>query len=101
MSNINISTREHLSILGKKVRDRVTGMEGIATSVCFDLYGCVQTIINPGTDKDGKVRDQLWFDINRLLVLDNTPVMAPPAFDAKLRPDGPIGPAEKPSFNKN
>jgi hypothetical protein len=40
---------QHLTILGKPVRDRVTKMSGIATSVCFDLYGCIQVCVNPFT----------------------------------------------------
>jgi hypothetical protein len=64
-----------LALLGFPVRDRVTGATGVVTSVGFDLYGCVQCIVNPGTDKDGKMLDSLWFDINRLEVTDDRPRM--------------------------
>ncbi|KSN10864.1 hypothetical protein CAZ19_09220 [Pseudomonas aeruginosa] len=50
----------------------------MVTSVCFDLYGCIQVVLNPGIRDDGKIGEQLWFDINRLIVAENKPrVMAP------------------------
>lgn len=73
--------KNYLAILGYKVRDAVTGQEGIATTVGFDLYGCVQVIVNPGNDKDGKPKDMQWFDHKRLTILDKTPVMAQPTFE--------------------
>jgi hypothetical protein len=64
-----------LALLGFPVRDRVTGATGVVTSVGFDLYGCVQCIVNPGLSNDGKMLDSLWFDINRLEVTDDRPRM--------------------------
>jgi len=52
------NVQDHLSLLGKEVEDVVTGMSGIVASVSFDLYGCIQAIINPGLDKDGKRKAQ-------------------------------------------
>ncbi|HCF1829040.1 hypothetical protein KUU78_06790 [Pseudomonas aeruginosa] len=73
-----MNVQKHLSILGYRARDRVTGFEGVVTSVCFDLYGCIQVVLNPGIRDDGKIGEQLWFDINRLIVAENKPrVMAP------------------------
>lgn len=92
--------KKHLEMLGLKVRDRVSGMEGIVTSVGFDLYGCVQVILNPGIDKDGKLADQVWLDIARLEVLDKTPVMKLPNFISGSQARGEKGPAEKPQANK-
>lgn len=85
---------KHLSILGKPVRDRVIKIEGIATSVSFDLYGCVQVVVNRGVDKEGKLIEPMWFDIARLEILSEVPVMDPPEFA------GDRGPAEKPPGNK-
>lgn len=84
---------ESLKLLGLGVKDKITHMEGIVTSITFDLYGCVQALVNPGVDKDGELRDQLWFDINRLLVLSNIPVMKAPKFA-----DIDKGPTEKPAY---
>ena len=49
-----INLHKHLDLLGMQVRDQVTGYSGVVTSVCFDLYGCIQAVVHPGTDKDGK-----------------------------------------------
>lgn len=91
-----IEVQKHLSILGKRVRDRVTTYEGVATSVSFDLYGCIQVVVNPGLDKDRKPLDNHWFDINRLEILDKKPVMTPPDFIEGPVARGDKGPAEKP-----
>lgn len=92
--------QKHLSILGHKVKDQVTQFEGVAASVCFDLYGCIQVALNPGMGKDGKLQDCVWFDINRLVVLSKKPVMEVPNFDYGPVADGAKGPAEKPKFMK-
>jgi hypothetical protein len=82
----------YLSILGKKVRDRVTGREGIATSVSFDLYGCVQVTVDSGFSEKNE-RMATWFDHNRLTVVDETPVMEQPVYAEQ--PPHRHGPAEK------
>lgn len=92
--------KKHLELLGLRVKDRVTGMEGVVATVGFDLYGCVQAIVNPGMDKDGKLRDSLWFDVIRLEVMDRTPVMKVPNFEVGPQANGDKGPAEKPFTNK-
>lgn len=92
--------RKHLDMLGLRVEDKITGMTGIVTSVGFDLYGCVQLIVHPGIDKDGKLKDPLWFDVGRIKVLDRNPVMERPNFDFGIEAEGRKGPAEKPSSNK-
>lgn len=75
------TVEEYLEILGFKIRDRVTGMTGVATSVSFDLYGCVQIILNPGVDKDGKTKDLQWLDFNRVEKIPmKKRVMDPPIF---------------------
>lgn len=100
-TTMTINIKQHLDLLGHKVRDRVTALEGVVASVTFDLYGCVQAVINPGMDKDGKLRDQHYIDVGRLEVLSAQPVMSPPEF---LLP-GPVaagerGPAERPAITK-
>lgn len=78
---------EYLKLLGLKVKDRVTGLEGVVTSICFDLYGCVQALVHPGLDKEGKARDLCWYDCNRLEVLDAEPVMPQPRFETVPGPE--------------
>ena len=92
--------QQHLQILGKRIRDRVTGIEGVASSVSFDLYGCIQVVLNPGLDKDGKPRDLMWFDISRLVPLSEDRVMQPPNFEFGAVAQGYHGAAEKPPMNK-
>lgn len=57
---------ETIALLGCRAKDKVTGFAGVITSVCFDLYGCIQVILTPPVDnKGGKIEGQ-WFDVNRL-----------------------------------
>lgn len=88
---------ESLALLGRRGRDKVTGFQGIATSVSFDLYGCVQIALSPPMDKEGKVPDGRWFDTNRL-DMSSKKIMAAPNFDAKGQTPKTYdnGPAEKP-----
>lgn len=53
-------------VMGHRAKDRITGVEGVITTVTFDLYGCIQVLLHPGLDKDGKSREQVWLDVNRL-----------------------------------
>ena len=48
--------------LGNKVKDKVSGLTGIATSRVEYLNGCVQYCIKPPVDKDGKLIEGEYFD---------------------------------------
>lgn len=87
---------KHMSILGKSVKDRVTGKTGVATSIAFDLYGCIQVILTPKADKENKTGDGHWYDIRRLEITDNVPVMAIPDFDLGYISEGKKGGQELP-----
>lgn len=41
------TVEETLAVLGLPVRDKVTGFDGVITSVSFDLYGCIQVVKTP------------------------------------------------------
>lgn len=97
MTNI----KKHMALLGHRVEDKVTGCKGVVASISFDLYGCVQAIVNPGMFKDGKLKDSLWFDVSRLTVLSKSPVMEVPNYDYGPQAEGKQGAAEKPSFSKH
>ena len=91
--------QKHIGLLGLRMRDKVSGMEGFVTSISFDLYGCVQAVLTPpGVDKDGNVNRGSWFDISRLSLLSDPRVMPVPAFDgaSETVAAGAKGPAEKP-----
>jgi hypothetical protein len=72
----------YLDILGKRVRDLITDYKGVATSVSFDLYGCVQVFVNPGLDEDNNIRQGHWFDYKRLKTdaLKTDPLIKQPEF---------------------
>ncbi len=83
--------KKKIEILGKHVKDKVTGFKGVATSISFDLYGCIQLVITPYADKENKNGDGNWYDIGRIKILDHKRVLDIPDFGVKVK-----GPAEKP-----
>jgi hypothetical protein len=88
-----------LDMLGHRATDRVTGFTGVISSMCFDLYGCIQVLLTPKAKDDAdKIEQGPWFDVNRLQLLDEAPVMDRPAFRApELKPTAyQHGAAEKP-----
>jgi len=99
---MSISINAHLGLLGKHVHDRVTGFQGVVTSLTFDLYGCIQSLVHPGVQSDGKLGEQQWFDVSRLRVNDPTPVMDRPRYEwtPEAVAAGEKGPADKPAYNK-
>ena len=50
--------QKHLELLGHRVEDRVTGFKEVVSTVGFDLYGCVQVVVNPGQGVNGKIMDR-------------------------------------------
>jgi hypothetical protein len=87
---------KHIELLGMKVEDKVTGFSGVVASVSFDLYGCIQALVNPGLDKDGKFKEQAWFNVRRLIIKGEAPVMERPEFVYGPVAKGEKGAAEKP-----
>lgn len=57
--------------LGQRVRDIVTGFEGIATSRVEFLNGCVQYAVTPSECIDGKRPDGEYFDVSQLEIVDD------------------------------
>lgn len=87
-----------INMLGLKGRDRVTGFRGTITSVCFDLYGCVQMSLSPDAKEgDDDLKHGHWFDVSRVVVADEERAMPVPDFRAMatLPADFGHGPAEK------
>ncbi len=70
-----------IDLLGKTARDRVTKLEGVVCTISFDLFGCVQAVLRPPMNKDGKLDDAHWFDVHRLELVNDERVMAVPRFD--------------------
>ncbi len=80
-----------LDLLGFTGVDRVTKFSGVVSSVCFDLYGCVQVVLVPPVNADGALPDGRWFDVSRIEI-NGERVMAPPSIWTDRR-----GGAEKPA----
>jgi hypothetical protein len=57
--------------IGQRLRDKVTGFEGIVTAYIQHITGCDTYALTPPVDKDGKTRDSNSFDDSRLVLLDN------------------------------
>ena len=75
--------------LGNRVRDRITGVEGIVIADCQWIYGCRRLTIQPQALKDGHPVNSITFDADQLEVLDPS---TPKSFvAAKKAPTG--GPA--------
>ncbi len=56
--------------LGSKVRDKVTGFTGIATAKIEYLNGCIQICIKPPVDKNNKMPDVEYVDIDQIEILE-------------------------------
>ena len=79
--------------LGDKARDRISGFEGIATARTEFLNGCVRISLSPTVDEKGNAREDRWYDIEQVEVLERavTEFAPPPPLTAKGgdRPDHP------------
>lgn len=74
--------------LGDKVKEIVSGFEGIVVGTCEYLWGCEQVLVSRADEK-GKP-DAEWYDIGRVSILARA-VLAPVGYDA-----APTG-ADKPA----
>ena len=55
--------------IGRRVKDRITGFEGVVTGYCEYITGCNQALIAPPTKDDGEFVESRWFDEQRLVQL--------------------------------
>lgn len=94
MIKVNTS---HFQLLGCFVKDRVTGVTGVVTSLCYDLYGCIQVVVQPMAN-GGTTPDSRWYDVTRIEVVDDTPVMQLPDFTKGYVSEGKKGCADKPAM---
>lgn len=63
--------------LGDKVREDITGFEGIATSRTVFMTGCARIGVQAKVDKDGKVPHIEAFDEDRLTVTEPAAIKVP------------------------
>ena len=73
---------------GDKVRDRVTGFEGIIIAKTEWFNGCIRYMVQPQDVKDGKMAEAQAFDEEQL------DVVTPQAVERRQRQTG--GPAPDP-----
>jgi len=55
--------------LGKKAKDKVSGMTGIVTGVCVYLFGSSQYLLQP-LSVDGRTAEPVWMESERLEFLE-------------------------------
>jgi len=73
-------------ILGKKVRDVVSGFTGVAVASHNYLMGCTRITVQPVVDKDGKLPETQTFDKPQLEIIEevakvgNTTIGGPEKF---------------------
>jgi len=58
------------NILGCKVKDRITGFEGIVAARVIYLNGCVQYCVTPKLAKDEKMSSGEYIDVGQLEFVD-------------------------------
>ena len=75
--------------MGVRVKSRVTGFMGIVAGRTEYLNGCIQWLVKPPVDKDGKEPDGIWIDIGSLEVVDQGIAVVQPE-------ETPGGPQESP-----
>lgn len=75
-------------VLGDKVKDSVSGFQGIAVSRHTYLQGCDRITVQPPIDKDGKHPDAMSFDEPQLLIVKAS-VVKPDPKPPSLRTGGP------------
>jgi len=56
--------------LGDKVKDTITGFQGIAVQKAIHMNGCIRWCIQPPVDKEGKFPDACWVDEHSIEVLE-------------------------------
>jgi hypothetical protein len=61
-----------LSLLGKTVRDELSGFGGVVTGHVEYLTGCNQCLVQPRCKDDGGFVESQWLDDDRLVVTNDT-----------------------------
>jgi hypothetical protein len=69
------------AILGRTVRDRITGFAGVAIGHVVYITGCNQTLLAPKVSGESTYAEPHWFDDQRLDVQPGEPLTLPVAAD--------------------
>ncbi len=65
---------EPLIQLGDRVRDKVSGIEGIAAGRTLWLNGCERWTLSPNAGEDGKLSDDICVDVQQLELVESDPL---------------------------
>ena len=76
--------------LGDKVRDKITGFEGVATAKVEYLTGCIQFCVKPKVTEEGKMPTGEYIDDIQLEVIGDS-------LDVEQEPNGGPMPDTPPS----
>ena len=72
--------------LGVKVKDKISGFEGVVTGSVKYLSGCNQALVISKVGADGRMGEPVWFDWQRLDIVDANAIKLDngehPGFDA-------------------
>lgn len=79
--------------LGDRVRDMVTGFEGIAMGRNEWVNKCTRFAVQNEKLKDGKPIDAVWFDVEQLEVVKKGIVRVHKEVPIAARPNGPWTPS--------
>jgi hypothetical protein len=82
--------------LGTRVKDSITGYEGVAVAITTWLYGCRRITVQGDLDKDGKVPDTVTFDEEQLMT-----VISKTKINCHKEKEPPAGPREAPQRHIN
>lgn len=64
------------SLLGKKVKDKISGFKGVVVGETRWLWGCLRVgVERRKVNNDGKVSDPEWFDVDRVEVIAGSKTM--------------------------
>ena len=88
--------KKHIELLGFAAQDKITNFEGVIDSVSFDLYGCIQVLLQPKMNDNGEIPAGRWFDVTRVNIISQERIVTMPDFYEGYVADGKKGPADKP-----
>ena len=84
--------------LGQKVKDKVTGFQGIAITKCIYLNGCIQYSVQPPVNEKGESPKSNWVDEGQLIVVDHGILPEPlPEPEEELKPHATLQEISVPS----
>lgn len=63
--------------LGQKVKDVITGFQGVVTGRCEYITGCNQVLVQPRVKDDGSRNAGEWFDEDRVEFIDESILTLP------------------------